>query len=518
MADANCPVKNIDSNSTGLAYAEEACPGILPGEQGYAGTPVWRALEPNSYDDFGGEITTTARNPINASRQNKKGVVTDLEASGGFTQDLTLDNTTRLLQDFFFADQRAKPSTAKFNGAPTLVTAVDGTAGYSVAGAATLGFKAGHIVMAEGFNSAANNGVKVLSAASGTAVVAAGLAAEAAPPAWAALHVVGFEFGAGQAALVAPAGDLPRLTITGGQDLTQLGLIPGEWVFIGGDNATNRFSNNVGFARIKSVSSSLLIFDKVDFAAVAEAGSGKSIRLFFGDVIKNESDPALIKPRSIQLRRTLGRDADGVQSEYILGAFANELTLNLPSADKLTVDLAYVALTNDLRTGAQGLKPGTEVAIKPADAFNSTSDFSRIKLAKLDPVNGNPQPLFAFASEMTLTISNGVTMNKALGVLGAFSQSTGNFAVGGDITAYFADVTAVKAVRDNADVTLDIIMVKKNAGMIWDIPLMTLGGGRVQVEQDSPIMLPLENNAAESAFGHTLLFQSFRYLPTVAMA
>ena len=57
----------IDSNVTGLAYAEEASIGVLPG------SPVFYSLEPNSYNPTGAEIKTVARNPINPSRQRKKG-------------------------------------------------------------------------------------------------------------------------------------------------------------------------------------------------------------------------------------------------------------------------------------------------------------------------------------------------------------------------------------------------------------------------------------------------------------
>jgi hypothetical protein len=60
-------VNKIDSNVTGLRYAEEATIGNLP-----ASGVIWNELEPNEYGDFGGEYSLVARNPINAGRQRQK--------------------------------------------------------------------------------------------------------------------------------------------------------------------------------------------------------------------------------------------------------------------------------------------------------------------------------------------------------------------------------------------------------------------------------------------------------------
>lgn len=498
-------VNKIDSNVTGLRYAEEATLKKLPA------SPVFHMLEPNSYSDFGGQIATVARNPINASRQRKKGVVTDLDASGGFNQDLTTVNTTRLLQGFFFADAREKwTSKSLLNNTNTLV-AVTAEA-YTVTGAPIL--PVGTLIKASGFNKVANNGIKKLAVAStDSAITVSGLSVESTVPA-ARLEVVGREFNAGDISIVLNGGFAQLTSAT--VDMTTLGLIPGEWVFIGGDSITNRFENSYGFARVGSVTATYIELDKISWEPIAEDGAGVSLHVYFGTVIKNESERAKIKRRTYHVERTLDNDDDGTMSEYLVGAVPNEFTMTVSQADKVTIDMSFVALDNEQRTGVDGLKEGARPILPPADAFNTSTDFTRIKLAPVDLETANPKPLFAYATEMTLTINNNVSANKAIGVLGGFDTTAGTFEVGGSMTVYFADIKAVRAVRENADITLDAALVKDNEGMVFDIPLLSLGDGRLSVEQDQPITLPLENNAAESKFGHTLLFNNFAYLPDIA--
>jgi Phage tail tube protein len=503
-------MNKIDSNVTGLRYAEEESLKTLPT------IPIWFPLEPNNYKDFGGQISTVARNPINPSRQRRKGVVTDVVASGGFNQDLTFDNTTRLLQGFFFADAREKANTTPMTGAAAVViTGVAATAKTYAAASGLGSFKIGALVLASGFDVAANNGVKTLTAvAADLLTVSETIADEASPPAAAKLETVGFKFPTADVS-ISLNGSLVRIN-SAATNLTTLGFVIGEWVFLGGDSVNSAFSNNMGWARISAIATGYLEFDKTSWAGQVEAGTGKTIQLFFGTVIKNEADPTLIKRRTYQVERSLGMDANGTMSEYLVGAVPNQLTINIAQADKVTIDLSFVACDNEQRTGTEGLKSGTRPALDSSDAFNTASDFSRIKLASVSSTDSAPISLFAFATEMTLTVNNNVTPDKAISVLGAFDTSAGTFEVGGSTTAYFASVDAVQAVRNNEDVTIDIVMVKKNKGLLFDVPLLSLGDGRLAVEQDKAIMLPLEINAAESKFQHTLLFMSFSYLPDLA--
>lgn len=515
----------IDSNITGLAYAEEESLKVLPDAVANSGNQdgaVWYNLEPNEYDDFGSEIETVARDPINPSRQKKKGVVVDLDASGGFSTDLTQTNLQRLMQGFMFADAREKA------GNQSLVRSVgdDAVVSHNATGAITLttstvadDFAPGMLVKVSGAVNSVNNRVGVVQAVAGAVVTLdnpGGLVTEA--TATIKLEVVGFECADGAVAMVLNVGNL-QLT-NGSDDWTTLGLVPGEWIYIGGDDVTERFNTNAaGFARVYSVTAGTLTLTQVSWANPASeaAVAGKTIRIFFGTVIRNEKDATLIKCRSYQLERTLGRDSNGIQSEYLVGAVANEFKMNFASTDKLVCDLSFVGVDNELRNGAQGVKPGNHVDPPLEDAFNTSSNVSQLRLYVHDDAAVTPGSLFGFVEEGEVTINNNVSGLKAIGELGSFDINVGTFDVSGELSVYFATVEAIRAVRNNADVGFNAIGVRDNAGWVFDIPLLSLGGGRAAVEKDTPIMLPLEKMGAENEFGYTLLTCWFGYLPDVAM-
>lgn len=511
-------VNKIDSNVTGLRYAEESSFKTLPG------SPIWTPLEPNSYNDFGGQLTLLARNPINPDRQRKKGVITDLEASGGFNTDLTQTNIQELLQGFFFADLTRKGEE--------VVTAVDEDTSnpdeYEVA--STTGFQVDDLIKGSGFAETANNGLNVVTAivADTSVEVATGqLTAEASPPSDAQITVVGHQFQSGEVDIDESSQTRPRLIrASGSKDFTTFGLSPGEWVFIGGDGASEDFvtAANNGFKRIREVGTTYIEFDKSDSAMVDETGTGLTIRLFFGRILNNETGTNITR-RTYQLERQLGAPDDAspsqIQAEYIEGAVPSELTFNIATADKITADLAFVGADHTTIDGATSLKTGSRPSIEEADAFNTSSDFTRIKMAQHSDSNEATTALFAFITDMSININNNLSANKAVGTLGAFEVTAGTFQVSGQITAYFSDVAALTAVRNNSDVTLDFAIVKNNAGIVVDLPLIALGDARADVEQDQPITLPVSLDAAtaskiDSTLDHTLMMVFFDYLPNAA--
>lgn len=503
------PRKTIDSNVTGVAITEETDLKVLPG------SPTWYNRAVNSYSDFGGEITTVASDSINASRQNPRGTTTDLDASGGFNIDMKND-LVRDLQGFFFADARGKPDTKPLNGTATVVSAVSAAA-YTVSANGTQ-FTANMLVFASGFTNAANNGVSLVTASTATSVTTNSAKVVSTPPATARLQACGQQFASGDLALTIVGGTV-ALTSTAAA-WANVNINVGEWVFIGGDAVAERYNAGYGFGRVKSKTNSVVVLDDVAWTGgtlAADAGAGKTLRVFYGTYIRNEKDPALIKRRSYQIERTLGSDGVGTQAEYLVGAVANELTLNLPLTDKHTADLTYMALDNESRTGTEGVKPGTHADMAIAKPYNTSSSVWRLKMAILDPATLNPTLLFGYVSDATFTINNNASATKAVGVLGGIDVNVGSFVVGGQITAYFTTVDSVKAIRQNKDVGFNAILSQGNKGLVYDIPLLGVGGGRITVEKDAPITVPLENFGAENENGYTASVTSFDYLPNVAI-
>jgi hypothetical protein len=600
-----------DANLVGFYKIREATLGQVPA------TGVWQTREPNSFDDLGAEYTKTARRPFSPSRQRKKGSTVDMDADGGYNEDLTQHNMQGEFEEFFFANLRKTDEIATFPSssmtftanATTDVATVSGGHGFTtgdgpfrvtagtalpdglltgtnywviVTGATTFKFASsyanalagtsidlldtgtgtltiatadqvdasvsnayrvnhvpdsvvtGTILKATGYGQSANNGMKIVDSVTAPNIVPVGnLADESNPPVGAKLKVVGHQFDEDDLSMEvieSAPGVVSGFRLVSDDDaFLGYNLIPGAWVFIGGDAAGTYFSSGGsplrGYARIAvdgvASDGSSLTFDKSTFPPEDLNGAGLTVQVFFADVIKNEDDPDLIVRFSSVMERTLGKDDNGTQSEYITGSVASELTWNSPLANLVNIDMAYVCQKAGLRTGAEGpLSRRANNTIERAlgeDAFNTTSNVYRLRMSMIDPNTMNPSPFFARVTEWSATINNNVTSAKAQGVLGGFDTTVGNFDVDAEVTAYFSTVDVIHAVKCNWDVTFDAIYAKQNAGVFFDIPLVSLGGGRLDIEQDAAIMVPLEAAAAESPFGHTAMIGWFDYLPSAAM-
>jgi hypothetical protein len=506
-------VNKINSNVVETSYAEEDSIKVL------GGTPIWKPLDVNTFSDFGGSISKVSRTPFRTDRQNRKGQTVDLDAAGSLNHDLVQTGLQDILQGFFFADLRNK---AEVGGDSEITGVTTGPDTYTAASGLDV-FEVDDLVFATGNTNAANNGLKtVTTVLAAVLTVAETLVAET-PGALSKLVKVGHQFSAGDL-VVDMTGSLPQLTTTV-KDLRELGLVPGEFIYIGGDSVATQFDlSGMGFARVRSITEFAIVLDKSQADMVADTAAAKTIQIFLPRVLKNETGTDIVR-RTYNIERQLGAPDDAqpsqIQSEYLIGAVPNELTINIPTADKAMLDMAFIAMDHETRSAAVGIKSGTREALVEESAFNTSSNVPLINLAIVSDTEENPVPLFAFAEEMTISINNNVSPDKAIGVLGGFDASFGNFVVTGSLTAYFVEVDSVAAIRNNSDVTMDMHVVKENAGITIDIPLMSLGDGRLDVTQNEAIRIPLSQEAAIgtsaiTGYDHTMLMCFWDYLPDVA--
>lgn len=512
-------VSTIASEISNLSFSWEDTPGVLEM------SPVWYQLEPNSFSDFGGEITTVARAPIGAGRQRKKGVTTDVEAGGGWQTDLTQENFQDLIQGFFYADNHAQLTHS--------VTDVDGTTeDFDVASGGT-DWVADDLLWAVGFDADANNGLHIVDDPQAMSVgVTSNLTTAAMQTG--TITRVGHQYDSGDLS-VSVAGTWPRLVSAANVDPDDLGLTEGEWIFVGGDAAmdASEFTNaaNNGWKRIRSLGANYIEIDQSSEAMVVDAGMGKTIQIFFASKFcKNEADQDLILKKSIQVEVTLGAPDDSnpteIQAEYLVGAHFGSFTMNVPTADKVTLDLEFVALERDFRDAPTGPKSedmgATYTEVEEADCFNTSTDWSNFGIQFFTEGTEAAGDLFTYLENFTLTVENNLQANKAVGVLGAFDISAGEFHVSGQADAYFTNVSQVEAVQANTDCGVHGALVKDNAGIFIDCPLVTLAGASPTIEKNQPIKSQITFEAAASAAinentNYTIWWGFFDYLPDAAM-
>lgn len=521
------------TNNTTLAYAIEQSPGVL------SGSPTWKRLEPNNIGEFGAEVTTVARNPISALRQRRKGTVVGIDAASEHDADLTIASLCDFAEGFLYA--------LATNADLTFVGRNVGASGYSIPAATAsqasrLQFTSGgpiSLVFAAGYQNAANNGMKPLSAdvaAAGTTIQFAGAVVETAPTN-AEVSIAGIRCEAGDLALAISSG-IGTLSSGNGAasnpvNFTTLGLTVGQWVHIGGLLAANQFAGvgsikSLGYARIRAIASGALTLDKLDArlinsdgTATGAGGSEIPTDLLFGRFIRNVPVTS-----SEYLQRTYqfegGYDnlyetdpptpvANPDGFEYVIGNYANEMTWEMPLRDKSTITFGFIALNADDLVDNSGRKTNAATPITPLQtgAFNTSADFARLRLSDVD-YSG----LSTDFKDMTITINNNVTPEDVLGRRGHRFINIGNFDVDVETEALFTNPLVPARIKNNTTASFDWIMRNDDGALVADIPSCTVGNGGKSFPVNESVKISLEIQAhVDSFFGTSLSISLFPATP-----
>lgn len=497
-------VRKIDSSSVGLSIAKEQSINKLPSD------PIWQDLEPSEIGDVGGETTQTARSIIRPDRQFARGAITDLSASANFSQEISQNNTTDLMQGYLFADAREIFKTSPVNGGGVTVKADADTFTLGDVDYDTTNVLENSLILASDFKTNANNGLKVVGSVASGVIGVTGVVAET--------------IGDGKLEVVGYRATNASINVTGYVSLSfanadKLGISVGQWIFVGGD--TNKPTDNECFyARVGAIATDELTLDFTTVELSAES-SIATLDVFFGTVVHNEDSIDLIKRTTYTIEERLGFEDEErtiPQASYVTGCVPSELTISLEQGALAKAEYSF--------TGCRFLtKKGTLLAGTHKDAwnekgYNNSNEvyYCGLTINPTSETETNPAPMFAYVSSASISINNNLTENKSVATLGAFDISSGKFEVKVSPEVYFTSVDSIEALKNNADCGFQVIVSRDNQGIVYDVPMIGLGSSIPSISDSDPIMMSLEGTGAKSKFGYTFSFNNFAYLPDVAMA
>lgn len=520
-------MSKLDSNAVSGFFIVEGALGVPE-----AGAPRVQ-LSPNSYGDFGNSTTTLARETINPSRQRLRGSVSDIEAVANHNSDLTFALSQPLVASLLYAPMREKPTTLSrdqfirgFSGADGISDVVAGSGGtieVTLVPTAPAWLIENVIVVIEDFNdSQRTTAPYVVSDVTGSVATLSPLGFDEPEPVINANSFVNLDeaclryVGCRLPVDSTTEGDGTFNIIVGNADYVNFGLdqlTAGEWVFIGSEY--NAFPDmDAGYARFAGVEDLGTFFGlrfDATTAAIPLASQTGTIDLFVGTFIRNQLNSEPQERTSFSYERHYTQIG---QYERVLGCVSSEMSLSLTEKEKATADFGYMGL--DSCKGDIVVDDHDTVYDANESAFNLSTDVYRARLAIQG--NGlNPAALFAFAQSIELTVNNNLTVDGAIGVLGGFEITAGMLNVEASVTAYLASLESVCAIRNNEVLGIDVILAQERRGLVIDIPALTMSEGRVQVEKDQSVKLPLTAGAHQNKFGYTIGFTYFAGLPQVAM-
>lgn len=422
--------------------------------------------------------------PIKINEQNQGGINFELS----LFPDLSLGS--ELFRSAFYNPWTIQPYRDNDGTADSNITDVNaGTQTVTVTNVAPQNgaFVVGHLVRFTGFTAAANNGKFRCSTGSSTApvFVGSGLVADSAPVAAARMKVVGFQGAAGD--ITATATGLGSTAL----DFTTLGLVVGQWVKIGDlDSATFQFGTAAlnDWARITAIAATALTLDNLPAGWTTDTGAAKTIRVFFGDTIKNGTTRS-----SLSLERSfLGQTTP----THILqkGMVAGALNLDLTSEQIITGSFDMQGLTGSQGTVANGTSYDAASTNKVMSANVHVG-----RIAEAGSAVGSPN----WIRSLQLKLDNNLRNLTAVGTVGSVDINPGDCAVTGTLEAYFGSnaflTKLLNGTASNLNARASIANVAANGfeGYVIGLPRVILTGGSPSAgAKNQDVTIPLTFQAS----------------------
>jgi hypothetical protein len=485
----------VKTNNFSLAYAIEDSLGVLT-------STTWKLLEPNDIGAWGGQLTTTPRDPISNRRQRRKGVSTDLESNVEFEHDLTIEGFVDFAEAFAFANFQNGSDMA-----PT-TTGCD-TDSYTISPVMSAALIEDMLIYVRGASNSDNNGLKeVASGATTSDIPVEETLVTESFSGNVTLEVAGFRCAQGDVEL-AISGTVGTLSSTIA-DFTDMNLSVGQTIHIGGTTTARQFTNSYGYARITAIAANALTLDKLDSNLIAVGSNSDDVDLLFGRFLKNVS-----VNDSDYIERSFHFEGDfpnlgSARYEYSKGNVPNTMGINLPETDKATISFAFVGQDTDPPTDSR--LTGADDPLLPVrtGSFSTATSISRLRVTEVDETG-----ITTDFKECNVIINNNASGEKVLAYLGNKYINTGNFEIDLEGTILFTSDGVINAIRNNTTVTMDFIVFNDDGAISIDIPSMTLGDGQREFARNESIKAALVGMAFEdTTLGTSIGISIFPIVPT----
>jgi len=498
-----------DTNRVSLGWVEEDIASSCANYGVYPTAPDVQNLRITGTPGLGGNPVTVVSNEIRSDRQITDLVYVGQEAAGDVGIELSylaVGDLWQGVQCSTWVDQHKRENSA---GATEINDVDNASATYDVDDTADT-FVVGSLFVAEGFTNSGNNVIDQCAAGTNaTSIIAenATLTDEAAPPTTAKIHCCGFEFSATDLAAAGTA-----KTVTSAADIsnfaTELGLTVGQWVKFGGADAGEQWAitaANNGWCRISAIAAAVITFDIVPSGWGDDAGTGKTIRMFYGDYMVNG-----VTERSYSLERQF-TDQATPSYEYLTGMGINSFAINLAPQSIVDTTMNFMGKYSSFTTAR--VTNTTDYDSPTDDVLNTSSEIAWFG------TGGSEVACPDFIMDATIEFNNSLRRKLAVGQLGAIGLGWGEFSVTGTLNTYFESLTEVNKLLNNTETSFTTIF--KDASdhiMLVDLPSIKYTSGIPDVPgKNDEVMIPLAYQAyrnsdlTDTAYtgGYTAMVQRF---------
>ena len=479
---ATTGVTLASGNRVRHAKVRETAFGVIPTSPAMQDLRVTSStLQPN--------IDAVQSQELRTDRQIPDLTTVAIKASGDLAFELSFSAIDQWFEEVLQGTWTNKPVITN-TGAGTPISALSTTTATVASGGAA--FLANALVQTSGFALAANNLIGVVASSTATTVVfpASTFTADASPQTGATLRNVGQAGASGD--IVATSTGLTSTSL----NFTTLGISAGDWIKIGGTLTASQFATgaNNAFVRVTSVAANALGLDNLPTGWAADAGTGKTIWIWFGDTVTNGTN--LI---TSTIERTYTDQTTPVY-EYYTGSATDKLSLNLTASQIITGSVSVVSQSANYTTtrtsGATDLTPPTY------SVLNATSHFGRIGYGGATDVGPD------YIMSATIDIANNIQPSFALGALGAVALANGDFNVSGSLNAYFGDASMISTLLTNTATAVNFRIgntIGNDETYVIDLPQVKLSSAQINdVSKNKPVMQAIGYRAVLSpTFGYT---------------